>query len=120
MRRIERFRKSLFILMVALALLSLGSLGYSYTAKLPFQAQASKEILVGLVEVSSTSDVYITTNWWSRSRASYRVAGALTEEVAQHKGEVIRVEGLITKTSPWSGTIEVEKILEVVGPPQKR
>ncbi len=111
------------ILAMALAgalILTAASAVYAYTLKAPAKVQEFQGTLVGLVEVSAQGDVYVTTNWRSRSRASYRVTGALKEEVAQHKGQVVKVEGLITKKSPWSGTIEVEKVLEVEKAPEEK
>ena len=87
----------------------------AYTPKTSDKTQVFQGTLVGIVEVSPQGEVYVTTNWRSRSRASYRVTGDLKDQVAQYKGQVTTVEGTITRTSPWSGTIEVEKILETNG-----
>ncbi len=113
-----KMRKAKVLLVVVMGIFLLSATGgaLAYTVKTP--QKVYKGTLTGLVEVSTDGQVYVTTKWRSRSRASYKVTGPLTEEVAQYKGQVIKVEGMITRDNPWRGTIEAEKILEVVGAPQ--
>ena len=111
-----RKAKVLLVVVMGIFLLSATGGALAYTVKTP--QKVYKGTLTGLVEVSTDGQVYVTANWRSRSRASYKVTGPLTEEVAQYKGQVIKVEGMITRDNPWRGTMEAEKILEVVGTPQ--
>jgi len=109
--------RTLWVAIVAALLLAVTEVGHAYTLKNPDKVHKEKGTLVGLVEAFSDQEVYITTNWTSRSRASYRVTGSMKNQMAQLKGHVVKVEGKITRTNPWSGSIEVERVLTIKGSP---
>ncbi|WP_022671233.1 hypothetical protein [Hippea alviniae] len=75
-------------------------------------------ILVGLVEVYG-KDVYIVSNYTSRSRVSYYVEGRLKNDIARLNGKVVEVKGE-TQRIGWSGTIKVEKIIRVIGSAEEK
>ena len=68
--------------------------------------------LIGLVEVNG-DNVYIVSNYTSRSRVSYCVEGRLKDDVAKLEGKIIEVKGE-TQRIGWSGTIKVEKIVRII------
>ncbi|AEA34608.1 hypothetical protein [Hippea maritima] len=105
---------------LVLIFVSHGFFGHCYsmdTVNTPENKNSSKIVIlsgkiVGLVEVSK-NDVYITTNYTSRSRVSYKASGNLKDELKKLKGKVVEVKG-IRKRIGWSGEIEVEKIIKIV------
>ncbi len=73
--------------------------------------------LIGLVEVNG-DNVYIVSNYTSRSRVSYCVEGRLKDDVAKLEGKIIEVKGE-TQRIGWSGTVKVEKIVRIIKGYQK-
>jgi len=66
--------------------------------------------LDGVVEVYK-GNVYIVVNPACRCRQSYLVLGDLKYKVRRYTGKEVVVIGKIKKTTPWSGKILVEEIL---------
>ncbi len=75
---------------------------------LPLEENAPRKMkITGMVETADSGEVYIVENWESRSRVSYEVTGELVDEIRALKGKVVTVQGMVTKQSMWSGTIDV-------------
>lgn len=76
--------------------------------------------IYGLIKAES-GNVYIVTNWRSRSMVTYTVTGEKKSELEKNKGKYASVSGILTKKQTWSGTIEVRSIssIEPSPDPQK-
>ncbi len=79
--------------------------------------EAKIETLTGLVETGPKGMV-ITANWTCKCRASYTVIGPEKNSFNKLKGKIVTVSGIITRTSPWSGTIRVTAIKKTSSPNQ--
>jgi len=77
------------------------------------QADWKQKQLDGVVEVYK-GYVYIVVNPACKCRQSYLVVGDFKQKVKRYAGKEVVVSGRVKKTSPWSGKIEVEKILNIV------
>lgn len=70
------------------------------------------DALKGKVEINSDT-VYIVQLWTTRSRISLEVLGNKLNEVKANVGKILTVSGEVNKTSQWSGTIKVSKIISI-------
>ena len=66
--------------------------------------------ITGLVEVYDDGSSAVVQNWTSRSRVTLTVTPDSEVNVKPYKGKVIKVKGVITKSSMWSGTIKIIEI----------
>ncbi len=78
------------------------------------KAQKKEIILYGKVEVYSKDEVYIVSNWKSRSRISYRLTDKHNiKKLISKNGKILKVKALLLKMqSPWGGKIKILKIIE--------
>ena len=68
----------------------------------------------GMVCRGKDDKVCILQNWESKSRISYYISGPYVRELAEHMGEIVRVEGSIIKEeSQWNKLLEVDSILSI-------
>ena len=79
-------------------------------------APPKKVILSGKVEVSpqeNRTDVYIVQNWKTKSKISYKVKNK--EKVIKMDGKILELDVLLyPMKSPWSGEIEIIRIIKEV------
>ncbi|HOP65241.1 MAG TPA: hypothetical protein PK358_17175 [Spirochaetota bacterium] len=68
--------------------------------------------IYGLIKAERTN-VYIITNWQSRSKVTYTITGPKKDEIAANAGKYISVLGTLTENKRWSGTIEVTRIISI-------
>lgn len=68
---------------------------------------------VGLVEAYPDGSFYITLNWQTRSRASLKVKEGLTL-ITNLVGDIVMVEGSAVFSNPFSGYINIRKVVEVL------
>jgi len=68
-----------------------------------------KEELDGVVEIYK-GDVYVVVKPNCRCRQSFKVLGALKDDLKRYAGHEVRVFGKVKRFSPWSGEIYVERI----------
>lgn len=74
--------------------------------------QRQVERATGLIEIyAGNPDVYLVLDWKSRSRKSYTVLNADEFNLRRLNGKIIRVEGEFSKTSPFSGTVKIRRVL---------
>ncbi|WP_025209130.1 hypothetical protein [Hippea sp. KM1] len=71
---------------------------------------AREGVLTGLVKVYG-DDVFIITNYRSRSRVSYLVKGKLKEKIKGLACNVVKVEGEFVRNG-WSGVVRVDRLIE--------
>ena len=72
----------------------------------PYQAGQSVH-LRAMVELGGTGEVYLVTQWESRSRRSYEVLSANRTGLAKVAGQVVVADGVLERVQAFSGTIRV-------------
>jgi len=68
--------------------------------------------IYGLIKVDS-GNVYIVTNWKSRSMVTYTVTGEKKPELEANTGKYACVTGILSGKQTWSGTIDVKTITSI-------
>ena len=77
----------------------------------PTAGSAEKPISIyGLIKAEG-GNVYVVTNWNSRSMVSYKVTGEKKTELEASRGKYASVSGILTEKKTWSGTIDVRKVV---------
>jgi len=76
--------------------------------------------IYGLIKTDG-GNVFVVTNWRSKSMVTYTVTGDKKTELAKNSGKYASVSGVITDKKTWSGTIEVRTInsIDIKPDPQK-
>ena len=70
------------------------------------------DTVYGKVEMCSKHHLCIIKNWQSRSRVSYFVEGAWQEKLRSYLGQVVEVQGRVSKEiSPWQKMLVVDRLL---------
>lgn len=75
--------------------------------------------IYGLIKTES-ENVYIVTNWKSRSMVTYTVTGPEKSGLAKNSGKYASVNGILTDKKTWSGTINIQKINSIDDSPDPR
>lgn len=73
----------------------------------------------GLIKADS-ENVFIVTNWKSRSMVTYTVTGIKKSELAENSGKYTSVSGVLIKKQTRSGTLEVKNINSIDESPDPR
>ncbi|HNW92786.1 MAG TPA: hypothetical protein PKM88_07755 [bacterium] len=63
--------------------------------------------LQALVETAGADQVWLVTDWESRSRRSYAVISAHRAELAAHAGEIVVADGVVEQAFAFHGTIRL-------------
>ncbi len=75
--------------------------------------------IYGLIKEDS-GNVYIVTNWTSKSMVTYTVTGTKKSELAKNVGKYASASGILTQKQTWSGTIEVKNINSIDKTPDSK
>ncbi len=65
--------------------------------------------IYGQIKVES-ENVYIITNWKSKSMVTYKIIGRKKFELAKNNGKYVFVNAVLIHRETWSGTIDVTSI----------
>lgn len=73
----------------------------------------------GKVEINRKERVsYFIVNWESKSRVTFKVIGNLRRDIMKYNGQIIEVIGDIKPHGTWDGTIDIKRIIAVIGESQ--
>ena len=75
--------------------------------------------IYGLIKTDK-DNVYIASNWKSKSMVTYTVIGEKKTELALRKDKYALVSGILTKKQIWSGTLEVKRIISIDDSPDPK
>ena len=108
-----RTRKLVALLLAALAAGACSSVPDSVASAPAAERPNGSEIQVGdtvqmtgRIEDFGQSQLYLVTNWESRSRKTYAIAGN-SDDFRHLIGKVVRVRCVIKEIGDWSGKIEI-------------
>lgn len=76
--------------------------------------------IYGLIKTDG-GNVFVVTNWKSKSMVTYTVTGDKKTELAENSGKYTSVSGVISDKKTWSATIDVRTInsIDIKPDPQK-
>lgn len=108
-----RFRQPVVILLIAATVVACNNMPVSVAAAPPEErpnglgAKVGDTVqMTGRIEDFGQSQLYLVTDWESRSRKTYAIAGN-SDDFRHLIGKVIRVRCVIKEIGDWSGKIEI-------------
>jgi len=82
-------------------------------------ASEEKVSIYGLIKADK-ENVFIVTNWRSKSMVTYAVSGFKKAELAKGAGKYASVSGVLTNKQTWSGMIDVKEIISIDDSPDPK